>query len=391
MAKGKTLFLGHDASRTGAPLLLLEIIRWLGMNSTLEMEVYLKRGGGIECDYSRLAPTFCPRGKSQCLLRKGLRKLRLIGDKEPNLASRYPVERYPVVYANTIATCQTAMGLADPKRRIIQHIHEMSYATDVYRAKDILRSAVPHTDVYIAVSGAVRDFLIDDIQVPSEKIRVIHGFPIAGPLQPTGDGTGVNVRLSHRIPADAFVVGMCGSPEWRKGTDVFVRLAQQVRDMPEGHRCHFVWLGGESDAFLEFQLDVDKLGLRNVCHFVPAVEDPSPYFKAFDLFALTSREDPFPLVMLEAAASGLPIVCFAQSGGATELVEADAGIIVPYLDVQAMARACVDLLMNEEKRKRFGAEAKVKVEGRYLLAQQGPKIRAVIESVFESIPGSRIT
>ena len=391
MAKGKTLFLGHDASRTGAPLLLLEIIRWLGMNSTLEMEVYLKRGGGIECDYSRLAPTFCPQGKSQGLLRKGLRKLRLIGDKEPNLASRYPVERYPVVYANTLATCQSALQLVDPRRRIIQHIHEMSYATDVYQAKDLLQSAVPHTDLYIAVSAAVKDFLMDEIEVPEEKIRVIHGFPIAGCRQPDGDGDGNNIRLKHRIPEDAFVIGMCGSPEWRKGTDVFVRLVQQVSEMPEGEKCRFVWVGGDRNAYREARFDVDKLGLRNVCHFVPAVEDPSPYFKAFDLFALTSREDPFPLVMLEAAASGLPIVCFAQSGGATELVEADAGIIVPYLDVQAMAMACVDLLMNEEKRKRFGAQAKVKVEGRYLLAQQGPKIRAVIESVFESIPGSRTT
>ena len=391
MTKGKVLFLGHDASRTGAPLLLLEIVRWLGINSTLKMEIYLNGGGAIEDDYLKVARTFCNRAGSQSLFGRALRKLRWNANSEPDLVSRYPVEHYPVVYANTIATCQAAMGLAQPGRRIIHHVHEMAYATDVYRAKEILRKAVPHTDVYIAASGAVKDFLIEIILVPREKIRVIHEFPIAGCLQLRAADIGNTIRLRHGIPDNAFVIGMCGSPEWRKGTDIFVRLVQQVREIQEGKCCYFLWVGGERDSYREVQFDVDKLGLRNICHFVPAVEDPSPYFKAFDLFALTSREDPFPLVMLEAAASGLPIVCFAQSGGATELVEADAGIIVPYLDVQAMARACVDLLVNEEKRKRFGAQAKIKVEGRYLLAQQGPKIRAVIESVLESIPGSRIT
>ena len=378
--------MGHDASRTGAPLLLLEIVRWLGINSTLEMEIYLSGGGAIEAEYFKLARTFCNRGESRSLFQRALRKLGYIGNSEPSLVSRYPIKHYPVVYANTIATCRAAMSLAHPRRRIIHHIHEMAYATDVYHAKETLKGAVPYTDFYIAASAAVKDFLIDVIQVPEERVRVIHEFPIAGCLQPSGDENGITIRRKHGIPTDAFVVGMCGSPEWRKGTDLFVRLAQQVRAMPESRKCHFLWVGGGREAFREAQFDVNKLGLQDFCHFIPAVGDAGPYFEAFDLFALTSREDPFPLVMLEAAASGLPIVCFAESGGAPELVEADAGVIVPYLDVQAMARACVDLMMSEDKRKQFGAQAKAKVEGRYLVAQQGPKILSVIESAFESIP-----
>ena len=378
----RILFLGHEASRTGAPLLLLEIIRWLGANSAFEMAIFLERGGQVEQDYSKLAPTFCPSGRSQSVFRKGLRKLHFIGDK-PNLRVRYPVESYPVVYANTIATCQTAMTLANPKRRIIQHIHEMGYATDSYHAKEILREAVPFTEAYIAVSRAVKEFLTDVINVPAERISIIPGFPIAGTLQGSASETGRSVRIKHGIPEDAFVIGMCGSPCWRKGTDVFLLLAQLVRRVQEGKNCHFLWLGGNAGDYREAQFDVDMLGLRNVCHFVPAVEDPSPYFEAFDLFALTSREDPFPLVMLEAAVKGLPIVCFQRSGGAAELVETDAGIVVPYLDVELMAQACVHLMLDREKLRQFGEQAKWKVENLYLLEQQGPKIRSVIQTAFD--------
>ena len=131
-----------------------------------------------------------------------------------------------------------------------------------------------------------------------------------------------------------------------------------------------------------FWHDLMRTGLLDICHFVPSVPNPEDYFNAFDVFALTSREDPFPVAMLEAAASGLPIVCFANGGGAPELVEEDAGIVVPYLDVPAMAKACIELLTNESRRRQMGQNARAKVQERYTLEKQGPKLLAVIEAAM---------
>ncbi len=394
MSDHKVLFLGHNASRSGAPLILLELIKWLAKNSQIKMETYLDGGGAIESEYHAAVLTYCPH-EFQGIFGKLFRKLRTAEWEERRFVSRYPASRYPVVYANTIATCRIANRLAGPNRFIIHHIHEMTYATQCYHLTDALREAVPTTDLYIAVSQAVRKFLMDVIFVPEEKILVVHEFPVAG----GSVGGKINdekmatnkVRQILGIPEESFVIGMCGTPEWRKGTDIFVRLVEKVRAIPEGAKCHFIWLGGEKEAYREAQFDVDKSGLRDFCHFIPAVGDPDAYFRAFDLFALTSREDPFPLVMLEAAARGLPIVCFADSGGATELVEDDAGMIVPYLDVEAMAQACVELMVDDEKRRRFGAQAKAKVESRYLLEHQGPKILSVIESAFKSVSAAKST
>ena len=60
----------------------------------------------------------------------------------------------------------------------------------------------------------------------------------------------------------------------------------------------------------------------------------SDYFSIFDVFALMFREDPFPLVCLEAALLEKPNLCFARAGGASELVESDSGFVVPYLDLR---------------------------------------------------------
>jgi len=118
---------------------------------------------------------------------------------------------------------------------------------------------------------------------------------------------------------------------------------------------------------------------------LPAVPNPETYFGAFDLFALTSREDPFSVAMLEAALCGLPIVCFAGAGGAVELVEHDAGIVVPYLDLSAMAIACVDLLLDDTRRRKVGENARAKVQAHYMLDQQGPKILSVIEAAIREV------
>lgn len=383
---GEILFVGHDASRTGAPLLLLELIKWLRTHSSINPAVLLKRHGVLEADYAKAAVVRCLADDLEKLNgglhRRALRKLGLAEIRRPNLSSFFPAAEYPVVYANTIDSCDVAMQLAGPGRRIIHHIHELAYSTQYFDAVGALQAAVPRTFAYIAASHAVREFLEKTIGVPSARIHVIHEFPIAASK---ADDAGENksaIRKRLGIPNDAFVIGMCGLPQWRKGSDLFVQLALQVKRLTSSAQTHFVWLGGDAASQCEALHDVAQLGLQDSCHFIPAVSDPETYFNAFDLFALTSREDPFSVAMLEAAAAGVPIVCFAKAGGAPELVENDAGIVVPYLDVPAMARACVELLADEPRRILLGKTARAKVQERYTLDKQGPKILSVIESAM---------
>jgi glycosyltransferase involved in cell wall biosynthesis len=315
------------------------------------------------------------------IIHRILRKLRLRKDRKIDLAARYPSRDYPVVYANTIDTTDLATQFAGPGRRVIHHIHELGYTTELFRSTGMLKEALAKTDAYIAASGAVRDFLVTSIGAAPDDVHLIHEFPVAI-ISGGGEDKRKSLRFRLGIPQGAFVIGMCGVPHWRKGTDLFVQLAMQVNGAMLPGECHFVWLGGDQVSHLEPLHDAAQLRLSAICHFVPAVTDPDSYYPAFDVFALTSREDPFPVAMLEAAMSGLPVVCFAGSGGAPEFVEEDAGIVVPYLDVAAMARACVALLRDSPLRRRLGDKARSKVMANYTLEIQAPKIRAIIERVF---------
>ena len=116
--------------------------------------------------------------------------------------------------------------------------------------------------------------------------------------------------------------------------------------------------------------------------FISASPKPSDYLAAADVFALTSREDPYPLVCLEAAALEKPIVCFASAGGAPEFVEEDCGFVVPYLDMMAMANRVVSLLDSGDCRLTMGMAARRKVLQRHDISRAAPHIRDIIERII---------
>ena len=110
---------------------------------------------------------------------------------------------------------------------------------------------------------------------------------------------------------------------------------------------------------------MQKLDLVDHVRFLGEAQDARSYFAAGDLFLLTSREDPFPLVCLEAADCGLPIVCFDKAGGMPDFVQDDAGYVVPFEDTKAMAEKLIVLCFNRDERVRRGAVARERVRARH--------------------------
>jgi glycosyltransferase involved in cell wall biosynthesis len=301
----------------------------------------------------------------------------------PGLARHYPVAHYPLIYANTVATVRLLHRFASPGRILVHHIHELGEATRQLGLIEAMRRGVARTDLYIAPSEAVFRFLMDGIGVPPERIRVIPEFAINVP----GVGADRNHRQAIRttlgLPADCCLVGMAGTPEERKGTDLFVRLAERVQRSSAAGRIRFLWLGGSVRTQRPYRELARRLGLEGLCMFQPQVSRPQDWLGAMDLFALTSREDPFPVVMLEAAAAGMPVICFAGAGGAPELVGSDAGLVVPYLDLEAMASACLRLAGDARLRQQLGRCARLKVMEQYRLEHQAPPILKQLQRLID--------
>jgi hypothetical protein len=120
----------------------------------------------------------------------------------------------------------------------------------------------------------------------------------------------------------------------------------------------FIWIGGESEKYNALAA---KSNYSKQIRFLPNTLDSRRYYYSGDIFLLSSREDPFPLVALEAADAGLPIICFENAGGMPRFVKDDAGIVVPFENVVAAAAAVLSLALDHEKRLSFGRNAQERV------------------------------
>jgi glycosyltransferase involved in cell wall biosynthesis len=79
-------------------------------------------------------------------------------------------------------------------------------------------------------------------------------------------------------------------------------------------------------------------------HFPGPIRDSDLFFAGADIYLLTSREDPFPSVVLQGLDAELPIVGFEGAGGFAELFRRGCGVLVPLADVAAMSAATLRLL-----------------------------------------------
>jgi len=336
----KILFISHEASRSGAPLALLYLLRWIKDHTTYEFTLLLMNDGPLKEDFSAVCKVIQGwRGKS------GLhRKMMALA---PDL-----------VFANTIASGKLLDRMAPFHCPVITYVHELEYAIALLNTYFL--SAVKHSDQFIAVSNSVRDNLVNNHGVTEKHIDVV--YPIFREPKPSSSPTEARLKILglNGISSDALVVGSVGAVEFRKGPDLFVQLAKSLRDSSPHLGVHFIWVGGFPDKDLHLSVieSVRDAGLDTQVHFVGSQADPSDYFAAFDLFVLTSREDPFPAVCLEAAALSKPIVCFNRGTGITEFVQKGCGRSVNYLDVQALSQASQELLEDKVLRQTMGTKAR---------------------------------
>ena len=380
------LFIGHDAFRAGAQIALLHLVRWFRTVCRWNVLVVLKRGGELLVEYEAIAPTYV-------IERQGggttgpSSWLSWLGQGRASIWERLSKRRIDAVYVNTVAALDV---VADVTKRwrcpILCHVHELEMSIRRFYGIDALQRSAPAITAFVAASRAVSAYLVHGVGLPSDRVHVIY----EGIVIPEGSHQAPISPGRNSLPGNAFIVGGCGTVEWRKGTDLFVQTAGIVRQGGSSNRpIHFVWVGGPTHGreFEQLLHDCKLLGIDGMMHFVGPQARAITYLSSFNVFFLSSREDPFPLACLEAAATGVPILCFAGAGGMPEFVESGAGMIVPYLDLRAAAERILELAGSPELQARMGRQAADKVRNNHSIDQIGKEIMAVLQQYMRTSQG----
>ncbi|KQW43266.1 MULTISPECIES: glycosyltransferase [unclassified Roseateles] len=170
------------------------------------------------------------------------------------------------------------------------------------------------------------------------------------------------LRSALGLAPQAAVVGFVGRLSPEKGPDVFVRMVQRLP--PD---VHGVVIG---DGPMRAQLGQlgEALGLQQRLHLLGLREDVANLYKELDVVVSSSHSEAMPLALMEAMASGLPVVA-TRVGGVPALIEQGrSGWLVAPGDFDDMAGRCAALVADPALRRRMGECGRQRAEARFDLA-----------------------
>jgi glycosyltransferase involved in cell wall biosynthesis len=199
-------------------------------------------------------------------------------------------------------------------------------------------------DAIVAVSDAVKDDLVTLGIADGRRIRVVPlGLDLEAFTAPLRKGA---LRSDWNVPESAPLVGMVGRLVPIKDVPTFLAAAARVRQArPE---CRFALVGdGEERARLEAL--TREMGLHDAVTFHGWHPDMTAVYGDLDVVVNCSRNEGTPVALIEALAAARPVVATKVGGTPDLLGENERGILVPPSDPEALARAILETLDNEEE------------------------------------------
>lgn len=173
------------------------------------------------------------------------------------------------------------------------------------------------------------------------------------------------VRTQLRLPLEAKVAGFVGRLTCDKGLPELIEAFDSILERePNAHLLLVGWFDKAED---EIPVGLrQKISTHPRIHVTGYVSDPLPYYRAMDVMVLPTHREGFPNVVLEAAATGVPVVTTLSTGSRDSVVPEVTGLLIPPGYPEAITEAVCKLLGDPERARRMGVAARAWVQEHYV-------------------------
>jgi glycosyltransferase involved in cell wall biosynthesis len=210
------------------------------------------------------------------------------------------------------------------------------------------------------------------------------------------------------LPSERPVVSYFGFIYPSKGFREFIEAAAQLRDA--GLAASYLIVGGAvrgqeffqtvvgrslqlADLTRDYESEakalVDDLGMSEVVRFIPFTQDTANLYQASDVVVAPSQGPELGRPVIEAAASGVPVVASGSRTGGGVVVPAETGVLVEDYTADTLAAAVADLLRDEERRRALGRAARAHAERNFDPSRNARRIESIYRRILprrERIP-----
>ena len=319
------LILGHDAHQHGAQMLLLNIADTFKNQFGIDVVIALKSGGPLVPAYEQIGNVYI-----------------LDKSKESVLLDIVTQQNFTLAITNTCVTGDLIPILKKADLKVVSLVHELPRLIEEYGLEEHVNSITSESDHVVFASKFVQNRLLSFTKkikgashiLPQGTYKEINTDPAAAKA----------VRLDMGITSEQKMVLNVGYADMRKGFDLFLSTAREfIQIHPD---VHFVWVGGMTEELKHWTLSDLDGALANRVHIVDFTDNVSRYYNAADCFYLSSREDPYPSVVLEALAVGCPAVIYRGATGLDQLID-QHGVIVDKNCNQQISSALTKCLFGD--------------------------------------------
>ena len=344
---GRTIALiTHELTSSGSSLLLMNLC-----------DYYCKKGYKVVI----LTENTQPAAKEiQESLQKAYAVLRLNYRRSTRMRALHALYKAGVrcaigntVLAGTFAQELNAVGI-----RSTFLIHEMWASLNILDAREIARQIIQYGDKVLFPSQIVRDSFFEyaGMDCDEKKISILPQgcrAEFKPGLSRAEARTALRSRFS--LETNARILVGAGAINFGKGMDMCLPVLKKLAMKEDGAPFYMLWAGAinqKDPYFLWLQVQIRALQLEDRIHFLGFISDAARYAEVLmggDVFYLSSREDSFPSVLIEAACAQIPALAYEGSGGGADYItQHRTGLCVPMGDVDAACHAILEMCETPE-------------------------------------------
>jgi sugar transferase (PEP-CTERM/EpsH1 system associated) len=245
-----------------------------------------------------------------------------------------------------------------------------------------LRRAVrPLVGRWIAVSADMRDWLAREIGVDPGRLSLVYNGVDTGKFRPRRPDE-PRALPEGFAPPGALVVGTVGRLEAVKDQVALARaFAVLVRERPELRDRLRLAMIGEGRLRGEIEAVLAESGAADLAWLPGFRDDTAELYRSFDLFALPSRREGISNTVLEAMASGLPVVATDVGGNPEIVADGETGVLVPPADPDAMALGLGQCVADPDRLAAFGEAGRRRALERFSLTAMTEGYRRVYDAL----------
>lgn len=326
----RILFITPFFGRTGSEMQLFYILQNLDQD-VFKPYLFSRNNGVLIEELSKDIPSFVGYKQHNNLLYRVFRWLLhavRINPVEFQLRLLQKKIKADCWYINTIAN-RDAYSIAEKLGvKVISHVHELPLSYSLVKSKTIKKMLA--SDMCIGCSEVVREKLED---MGHKNVQLLYGFIDDEKIKPVKNIE--ELKQQFHISSEDFVWVISGNTSTIKGIDFLIPLVKELK-----HNHKIIWIGAiENNGTMCYVEESIRAHFPDRVFFAgKKTTDYYDYFNIAHACLSLSREDSFPLVMIEAAHLGKPIAGF-NSGGIKEFVKEEIGIVVDQLNFTELSKA----------------------------------------------------